>query len=122
MRWVASQLSVPAIGFMCSDQRQPGAQVPAIAEWSPIFTTCTSPFPDMSRVSSGFFAFLISSPATSPPHSLVFRTPSQIPSSGGVAWRDWIRTVEIEPSLYAADFANLGEQVDVLLRSGARIF
>jgi ribulose-phosphate 3-epimerase len=39
-----------------------------------------------------------------------------------VAWRDWIRTVEIEPSLYAADFAYLGEQVDVLLRTGARIF
>jgi ribulose-phosphate 3-epimerase len=39
-----------------------------------------------------------------------------------VGWRDWIRTVEIEPSLYAADFANLGEQVDVLLRSGARVF
>jgi ribulose-phosphate 3-epimerase len=30
--------------------------------------------------------------------------------------------VEIEPSLYAADFANLGEQIDVLLRTGARIF
>jgi ribulose-phosphate 3-epimerase len=39
-----------------------------------------------------------------------------------VAWNDWIRTVEIEPSLYAADFANLGEQVDILLRTGARIF
>jgi ribulose-phosphate 3-epimerase len=39
-----------------------------------------------------------------------------------VAWEDWIRTVEIEPSLYAADFANLGEQIDVLLRTGARIF
>jgi ribulose-phosphate 3-epimerase len=39
-----------------------------------------------------------------------------------VPWRDWIRTVEVEPSLYAADFANLGEQVDVLLRTGARIF
>jgi ribulose-phosphate 3-epimerase len=39
-----------------------------------------------------------------------------------VAWSEWIRTVEIEPSLYAADFANLGEQVDVLLRTGARIF
>jgi ribulose-phosphate 3-epimerase len=39
-----------------------------------------------------------------------------------VGWRDWIRTVEIEPSLYAADFASLGEQVDVLLRSGARVF
>ena len=30
--------------------------------------------------------------------------------------------VEIEPSLYAADFANLGEQLDALLRTGARIF
>jgi ribulose-phosphate 3-epimerase len=39
-----------------------------------------------------------------------------------VAWRDWIRTVEIEPSLYAADFAHLGEQLDALLRTGARIF
>ena len=37
-------------------------------------------------------------------------------------WQDWIRTVEIEPSLYAADFAHLGEQVEVLLRTGARIF
>jgi len=39
-----------------------------------------------------------------------------------VAWRDWIRTVEIEPSLYAANLANLGEQVDILLRAGARVF
>ena len=39
-----------------------------------------------------------------------------------MAWRDWIRTVEIEPSLYAADFARLGEQLDTLLRSGARVF
>jgi ribulose-phosphate 3-epimerase len=39
-----------------------------------------------------------------------------------VAWQDWIRTVEIEPSLYAADFANLGEQLDILLRTGARVF
>jgi ribulose-phosphate 3-epimerase len=39
-----------------------------------------------------------------------------------VAWRDWVRTVEIEPSLYAADFAHLGEQVDYLLNAGARVF
>jgi ribulose-phosphate 3-epimerase len=37
-------------------------------------------------------------------------------------WREWIRTVEIEPSLYAADFARLGEQVEVLLRAGTRVF
>ena len=39
-----------------------------------------------------------------------------------VAWQDWIRTVEVEPSLYAADFSHLGEQIDVLLRAGVRIF
>ena len=39
-----------------------------------------------------------------------------------VAWRDWVRTVEIEPSLYAADFANLGQQVTYLLNAGARVF
>jgi ribulose-phosphate 3-epimerase len=39
-----------------------------------------------------------------------------------VAWRNWIRTIEVEPSLYAADFTNLGEQIDVMLRTGARIF
>jgi len=37
-------------------------------------------------------------------------------------WNDWIRTVEVEPSLYAADFAHLGDQIDVLLRAGVRVF
>jgi ribulose-phosphate 3-epimerase len=37
-------------------------------------------------------------------------------------WHDWIRTVEIEPSLYAADFANLGEQIDTVIGAGVRIF
>ena len=39
-----------------------------------------------------------------------------------MGWQQWIRTVEIEPSLYAANFANLGEEVDALLRAGARVF
>jgi ribulose-phosphate 3-epimerase len=39
-----------------------------------------------------------------------------------VGWNDWIRSVEVEPSLYAADFAHLGDQIDVLLRAGVRIF
>jgi ribulose-phosphate 3-epimerase len=30
--------------------------------------------------------------------------------------------VEIEPSIYAADFSRLGEQIEVLLRTGARVF
>jgi ribulose-phosphate 3-epimerase len=37
-------------------------------------------------------------------------------------WSEWIRTVEVEPSLYAADFSILGEQIEALLRSGTRIF
>ena len=39
-----------------------------------------------------------------------------------MAWREWVRTVEIEPSLYAADFARLGEQIQYLLNAGTRIF
>jgi ribulose-phosphate 3-epimerase len=39
-----------------------------------------------------------------------------------VPWKDWIRTVEVEPSLYAADLSRLGEQCETLLRAGTRIF
>ena len=39
-----------------------------------------------------------------------------------MAWSDWIRTVEVEPSLYAADFNRLGEQIDALLDAGTRVF
>jgi ribulose-phosphate 3-epimerase len=40
-----------------------------------------------------------------------------------VAWGDWIRGgVEVEPSLYAADFRRLGDQVDALLVAGCRVF
>jgi ribulose-phosphate 3-epimerase len=37
-------------------------------------------------------------------------------------WSNWIRTVEVEPSLYAADFAQLGGQIETLMRAGVRIF
>jgi ribulose-phosphate 3-epimerase len=39
-----------------------------------------------------------------------------------MGWHDWVRTAEIEPSLYAADFSHLGEQVEYLLHAGARVF
>jgi ribulose-phosphate 3-epimerase len=39
-----------------------------------------------------------------------------------MAWKDWVRTAEVEPSLYAADFARLGQQVEYLLHAGARVF
>jgi ribulose-phosphate 3-epimerase len=40
-----------------------------------------------------------------------------------MGWSEWIRDgVEVEPSLYAADFRRLGEQVDALLAAGCRIF
>ncbi|MEP7334592.1 MAG: ribulose-phosphate 3-epimerase [Actinomycetota bacterium] len=37
-------------------------------------------------------------------------------------WSEWVRTVEVEPSLYAADFGHLADQIEVLLHAGARIF
>jgi ribulose-phosphate 3-epimerase len=39
-----------------------------------------------------------------------------------VSWRNWIRTIEVEPSIYASDFAHLGDQLEALLRSECRIF
>jgi ribulose-phosphate 3-epimerase len=39
-----------------------------------------------------------------------------------VGWQEWVRGVEIEPSLYAADFARLGEQIEALLEAGVRVF
>jgi ribulose-phosphate 3-epimerase len=39
-----------------------------------------------------------------------------------MSWTDWIRGAEVEPSLYAADFSRLGEQVEALLGAGCRIF
>jgi ribulose-phosphate 3-epimerase len=39
-----------------------------------------------------------------------------------MAWREWIRAAEVEPSLYAADFNRLGEQIDSLLDAGTRVF
>lgn len=39
-----------------------------------------------------------------------------------MGWHEWARTPEIEPSLYAADFKRLGDQVEHLLHAGARVF
>jgi ribulose-phosphate 3-epimerase len=39
-----------------------------------------------------------------------------------MSWAEWIREVEVEPSLYAADYSRLGEQVEVLLDAGVRVF
>jgi ribulose-phosphate 3-epimerase len=39
-----------------------------------------------------------------------------------MAWSDWVRGVEVEPSLYGADFSRLGEQIDALLDAGCRVF
>ena len=39
-----------------------------------------------------------------------------------MSWGEWIRTIEVEPSLYAADFSRLGEQVEILLRAETRVF
>jgi ribulose-phosphate 3-epimerase len=39
-----------------------------------------------------------------------------------MGWDRWIRTAEVEPSLYAADFARLGVQIEALLSVGVRVF
>jgi ribulose-phosphate 3-epimerase len=39
-----------------------------------------------------------------------------------MGWTDWVRGAEIEPSLYASDFARLGEEVEALLDAGVRVF
>jgi ribulose-phosphate 3-epimerase len=39
-----------------------------------------------------------------------------------MAWADGLRETEVEPSLYAADFAKLGEQIEDLLDAGTRVF
>ena len=39
-----------------------------------------------------------------------------------MSWDEWMNGPEIEPSLYGADFARLGEEIELLLSAGARIF
>lgn len=39
-----------------------------------------------------------------------------------MGWSEWARDVEVEPSLYAADFSRLGEQLECLVHAGARVF
>jgi len=39
-----------------------------------------------------------------------------------MAWAQGLRDAEVEPSLYAADFARLGEQIDKLRAAGTRVF
>jgi ribulose-phosphate 3-epimerase len=39
-----------------------------------------------------------------------------------VTWADWVRGAELEPSIYAADFTELGSQLGALLDAGAKIF
>jgi ribulose-phosphate 3-epimerase len=40
-----------------------------------------------------------------------------------MGWSDWVRGgLEIEPSIYAADFSQLGEQLETVMAAGAKIF
>jgi ribulose-phosphate 3-epimerase len=39
-----------------------------------------------------------------------------------MSWATWADAVEIEPSIYAADFSRLGEQLGVLHSAGAKVF
>jgi ribulose-phosphate 3-epimerase len=37
-------------------------------------------------------------------------------------WSEWAGAVEVEPSIYAADFSRLGEQLGTLVEAGAKVF
>jgi len=39
-----------------------------------------------------------------------------------MSWSEWAGAVEVEPSIYAADFSRLGEQLGALAEAGARVF
>lgn len=39
-----------------------------------------------------------------------------------MGWSEWADAVEVEPSIYAADFSRLGDQLGVLVEAGARVF
>jgi ribulose-phosphate 3-epimerase len=39
-----------------------------------------------------------------------------------MGWHGWAREIEIEPSIYAADFSRLGDQIGELVAAGARVF
>jgi ribulose-phosphate 3-epimerase len=39
-----------------------------------------------------------------------------------MTWDDWTRGSEVEPSLYGADFAHLGDQIEALLDARCRVF
>lgn len=39
-----------------------------------------------------------------------------------MGWSEWAGEFEIEPSIYAADFSRLGEQLAVLVDAGSRVF
>jgi len=53
----------------------------------------------------------------------VLQTPAAPEYDRAVGWSEWIRGGrEVEPSLYAADFRRLGEQIDGLLDAGCRVF
>jgi ribulose-phosphate 3-epimerase len=39
-----------------------------------------------------------------------------------MGWSEWARPVEVQPSIYAADFSRLGEQLGALAEAGVRAF
>jgi ribulose-phosphate 3-epimerase len=39
-----------------------------------------------------------------------------------VPWDAWIRDAEVEPSLYGANFARLGDEIEALVDAGCRVF
>ena len=42
--------------------------------------------------------------------------------ASAMGWDEWAGEVEVEPSVYAADFSRLGRQLEELVHAGARVF
>ena len=92
--WAAWQLSVPASGLTCSDQRQPGSKVPRPTVPPERFTIATWPLPTKGRTSSAGSKLRTSSSAMSslqesrfcPPTLRQARSPLQ--SNGARARRE----------------------------------
>jgi ribulose-phosphate 3-epimerase len=52
----------------------------------------------------------------------LYSAPGRSISVTAMGWSDWARRVEVEPSIYAADFSRLGDQLGELVAAGARVF
>src|SRR5262249_29647678 len=61
-------------------------------------------------------------PTRSPRITAAGASPRRSTSVTRMGWSEWADGVELEPSIYAADFSRLGAQLEVLHEAGAEVF